>query len=47
MDRRLAATFLKAFPDFSGTAWGKTQPFRFRADLEPVLEGYRVAGLPD
>ena len=43
----VAARFLEAFPDFSGSAWGRTQPFRSRLDLEHVLEGYRLAGLPD
>lgn len=45
--RSVAERFLEAFPDFSGVAWGKTQPFRNREDLEHVLEGYRLAGLPD
>jgi len=39
--------FLKAFPDFSSAAWSRTQPFRHKADLDHVLEGYRLAGLPD
>ena len=43
----VADRFLKYFPDFSGGAWGKTQPFRNREDLEHVLEGYRLAGLPN
>ncbi len=45
--RAAAARFLTAFPSFSGVAWGRTQPFRHREDLEHVLEGYRLAGLPD
>ena len=45
--REVAARFLEAFPDFSSEAWGDTQPFRNRADLVHVLEGYRLAGLPD
>ncbi len=45
--RAVARRFLTAFPDFSGAAWGRTQPFRHREDLEHVLEGYRLAGLPD
>jgi len=45
--RAVAARFLKAFPDFSGAAWGRTQPFRHKAELDHVLEGYRLAGLPD
>lgn len=43
----VAAKFLRAFPDFSGAAWGRTQPFRHQADLEHLLEGYRMAGLPE
>ena len=42
----VAETFLSAFPDFSAAEWGKTQPFRNREDLDHVLEGYRLAGLP-
>lgn len=42
-----AGRFLAANPGFSSAAWGRTQPFRNRADLEHVLEGYRLAGLPD
>lgn len=45
--QKVAQAFLRAFPDFSGAAWGATQPFRHRADLKHVLEGYRLAGLPD
>ena len=41
-----AERFLKAFPNFSSSAWGQTQPFRHREELEHVLEGYRLAGLP-
>lgn len=42
----VAAHFLEAFPDFSSAAWGHTQPFRHKEDLEHCLEGYRLAGLP-
>ncbi len=45
--RATMARFLTAFPDFSAAAWARTQPFRHRADLDHVLEGYRLAGLPD
>ncbi len=45
--KAVAKRFLQAFPSFSGAAWGRTQPFRHREDLEHVLEGYRMAGLPD
>ncbi len=45
--RAVAKKFLESFPDFSGVAWGRTQPFRHSADLKHVLEGYRLAGLPD
>jgi len=41
-----AERFLAAFPDFSSAAWGRTQPFRHKEDLEHCLEGYRLAGLP-
>jgi hypothetical protein len=44
--RAAAETFLETFPDFSATAWGKTQPFRKPEDLAHVLDGYRLAGLP-
>ncbi len=42
-----ATRFLEVFPDFSSEVWGDTQPFRNRSDLMHVLEGYRLAGLPD
>ena len=42
-----ARTFMASFPDFSSTAWGRTQPFRHKEDLDHVLDGYRLAGLPD
>lgn len=45
--RDVARRFLEAFPDFSSEAWGDTQPFRNRSDLVHLLEGYRLAGLPD
>ena len=45
--KTVAERFLRAFPDFSGAAWGRTQPFRHREDLEHILEGYRMAGLPE
>jgi len=45
--RAAAERFLKAFPNFSSKAWGRTQPFRNPEDLDHVLEGYRLAGLPD
>ena len=44
--RAVAEKFLNAFPDFSASAWGKTQPYRHQEDLEHILEGYRLAGLP-
>ena len=44
--RDVAKEFLEAFPSFSAAAWGQTQPFRHREELEHLLEGYRMAGLP-
>ena len=44
--RSVAERFMDAFPDFSTAKWGATQPFRNAAELEHVLEGYRLAGLP-
>ncbi|MEM7445659.1 MAG: adenylate/guanylate cyclase domain-containing protein [Pseudomonadota bacterium] len=43
---RAAKRFLSAFPDFSAAGWGDTQPFKNKCELDHVLEGYRLAGLP-
>jgi tetratricopeptide (TPR) repeat protein len=41
-----AQIFLKENPQFSASAWGRTQPFRREADGEHFVEGYLKAGLP-
>ena len=45
--RQIGKDYMKSFPDFSSRAWAKTQPFRYQAQLDRFLEGYRLAGLPD
>jgi hypothetical protein len=42
----VAHQFHIAQPQFSVSAWAKTQPFRDPADLQHFVEGYLTAGLP-
>ena len=46
--RRQMRTYLTVEPDGARlSSWGRTDPFRYKADLEHLLDGLRKAGLPE
>ncbi|MFO1047652.1 MAG: adenylate/guanylate cyclase domain-containing protein [Geminicoccaceae bacterium] len=45
--RQEAALFMAANPSFTIAAWAAHEPSRDQATLDHLVEGYRMAGLPD